>query len=217
MSEPNWELLGGGGVYGGPIEHKGAWAAGTAYIPGQVVTHNGIDYLAVRPSTGQTPPLPVGSGVPTTVGATDESVLTVDAPGSPAIWKPVPAVAPWTDTGWLRLGIDIPYVSAADYAVPYGGAGVSALRRLPSGLVVGKGLIAPPAVGGNCFTLPAGLRPASSPGVHIMNLANSGTEGEGFRIPTTPGAGSYATAWGCYMAFARSWVSLAGGLWLAEQ
>ena len=29
MSEPTWELLGGGGVVGGPIDYVGDWAAGT--------------------------------------------------------------------------------------------------------------------------------------------------------------------------------------------
>lgn len=58
MSEPTWELLGGGGVLGGPIDYVGDWAAGTTYQPGQVVRYAGIDYLAVNPSTGQTPPAP---------------------------------------------------------------------------------------------------------------------------------------------------------------
>jgi hypothetical protein len=56
MSEPTWELLGGGGVVGGPIDYVGDWAAGTAYQPGQVVRYQGVDYLAVNPSLGQVPP-----------------------------------------------------------------------------------------------------------------------------------------------------------------
>jgi hypothetical protein len=56
MSEPTWELLGGGGVIGGPIDYVGDWVAGTPYVPGQIVRYNGVDYLAVNPSTGQTPP-----------------------------------------------------------------------------------------------------------------------------------------------------------------
>lgn len=56
MSEPTWELLGGPGVIGGPIDYIGAWAAGTQYQPGQVVRYGGVDYLAVNPSLGQTPP-----------------------------------------------------------------------------------------------------------------------------------------------------------------
>jgi len=41
---------------GGSIDYENAWAAGTAYTPGDVVIHNGVEYIAVNPSTGQTPP-----------------------------------------------------------------------------------------------------------------------------------------------------------------
>lgn len=51
MSEPYWVALGAAAV-----DYEGEWAAGTAYAPGDVVTRNGITYLAVNPSTGQTPP-----------------------------------------------------------------------------------------------------------------------------------------------------------------
>lgn len=213
MSEPYWSPLAAA-----PIDYVGAWSAGTAYQPGQVVRYNGVDYLAVNPSVGQTPPAPSGYAVPITTGALDESVLTVDAPGSPPIWKAIPSQNPYTDTGWQRLGIEIPYVSSSDYGTPYGGAGMSAIRRLPNGLVVGKGLITAPAIGANCFTIPAGMRPASTPGVHIVQNVNSGNaSNESFRIPTVAGNGGYATAWGCYVAYGMSWISLAGVLWLAEQ
>jgi hypothetical protein len=56
MSEPTWELLGGPGVIGGPVDYVGNWAAGTTYQPGQVVRYNGVDYIAVNPSLGQVPP-----------------------------------------------------------------------------------------------------------------------------------------------------------------
>ena len=61
MSEPNWELLGGGGIIGGPIDYVGDWAAGVTYQPGQIVRYGGLDYLAVNPSIGQIPPIPYGS------------------------------------------------------------------------------------------------------------------------------------------------------------
>ena len=51
----------GGG--GGGVDHKGAWNAGTAYVGGDVVTYGGVDYLAVNPSTGQTPPAAAAGGV----------------------------------------------------------------------------------------------------------------------------------------------------------
>lgn len=48
-----WVPASGGGA---GIEYENVWAAGTAYQAGDVVRHNGVDYLAVNPSTGQTPP-----------------------------------------------------------------------------------------------------------------------------------------------------------------
>jgi hypothetical protein len=45
----------------GAIEYENAWAVGTAYQPGDVVIHNGVEYLAVNPSTGQTPPTPASA------------------------------------------------------------------------------------------------------------------------------------------------------------
>jgi hypothetical protein len=71
MSEPTWELLGGGGVIGGPIDYVGNWAAGVTYQPGQIVRYQGVDYLAVNPSTGQVPPVgaPLFGGVGLTLPA----------------------------------------------------------------------------------------------------------------------------------------------------
>ena len=46
------------------VDYENVWAAGTAYQAGDVVSHNGVDYLAVNPSTGSTPPAVAGvSGV----------------------------------------------------------------------------------------------------------------------------------------------------------
>jgi Carbohydrate-binding module family 5/12 len=53
MTEPNWVAL---GTKGGPVDYAGAWAAGTSYNPGDVVNYNGVQYIAVNPSVGQTPP-----------------------------------------------------------------------------------------------------------------------------------------------------------------
>jgi hypothetical protein len=220
MSEPSWELLGGGGVIGGPIDYVGAWAAGTTYQPGQIVRYNGVDYLAVKPSVGQVPPPATNWVVPTTVGAIDESVLTVDNPGSPPVWKVIPATftPPYTDTGWLRLGIDIAYTnSAADYASPYGTAGATAIRRLSTGLVVGRGLMTPAANNVSSFTIPAGLRPATLPNIHIIGGANN-IGPESARIPTLTGLSPFNTQWGFHTSMAGiSWISLAGALWMAEQ
>lgn len=43
---------------GGGADYEGAWAVGTPYVQGDVVLYNGVEYLAVNPSTGQTPPAP---------------------------------------------------------------------------------------------------------------------------------------------------------------
>lgn len=53
MTEPNWVALGQSAV---AIDYIGAWAAGTPYKVGDVVVYQGVQYLAVNPSTGQTPP-----------------------------------------------------------------------------------------------------------------------------------------------------------------
>lgn len=93
MSEPTWELLGGGGVVGGPIDYVGAWAAGTTYQPGQVVRYGGIDYLAVNPSLGQTPPpaIPLGPGYGTTLPAAPfdgQEFTLVDSITNPSyVWR----------------------------------------------------------------------------------------------------------------------------------
>ena len=78
MSEPTWELLGGGGVIGGPIDYVGDWAAGTTYQPGQVVRFAGVDYLAVNPSTGQVPPR--ASAPPVGMVCIYDNKLAADAP-----------------------------------------------------------------------------------------------------------------------------------------
>jgi hypothetical protein len=44
------------------VDYEGDWSAGVSYQAGNVVRHNGVDYIAVNPSTGQTPP---GAGSPT--------------------------------------------------------------------------------------------------------------------------------------------------------
>jgi len=62
---------------GGSIDYENAWAAGTAYTPGDVVIHNGVEYIAVNPSTGQTPP-----ASPAVAGATVIPLVVV-LPSSP--------------------------------------------------------------------------------------------------------------------------------------
>lgn len=58
----------GGGGGGGGLDWEGAWAAGTAYVKGDVVTKDGVVYGAVNDSTGQTPPpasfIPTSTPIP---------------------------------------------------------------------------------------------------------------------------------------------------------
>jgi Carbohydrate-binding module family 5/12 len=52
MSEPYWVALGSKI----PIDYIGGWSAAVSYKAGDVVSYNGVDYIAVNPSTGSTPP-----------------------------------------------------------------------------------------------------------------------------------------------------------------
>ena len=65
------------------VGYIGAWVAGTAYKPGQVVRYNGIDYMAVNPSTGQTPP-PAVSGMPPVVNG-----QWLKGVGGAAVWSAI--------------------------------------------------------------------------------------------------------------------------------
>lgn len=90
MSEPVWELLGGGGTVGpSGIDYVGAWAAGTTYQPGQVVRYQGVDYLAVNPSIGQTPP--AAQGVPTAALALIQKIGPLGAAAASIDFTAIPA------------------------------------------------------------------------------------------------------------------------------
>lgn len=121
MSEPTWEVLGGGGVIGGPIDYVGVWAAGTTYQPGQVVRHNGVDYLAVNPSIGQTPP--VASPSPPTlpgIGAKlqRDSIGAQSIPNITATIITWPAVPAFDSSGFYSSG------APNRFTVPAGLAGL---------------------------------------------------------------------------------------------
>ena len=61
-----WAPAAGGG--GGGVDYKGAYNAGTAYVQGDVVLYNGVQYVAVNPGTGQTPPAVPGIGSLAVIG-----------------------------------------------------------------------------------------------------------------------------------------------------
>jgi hypothetical protein len=111
--DTQWAAVAGGGV-----DYIGNWGAGTPYKKGDVVRYNGNDYMAVNDSTGVVPPATpaITNQVPTTVGAPDESVLTVDNPGDPPIWKPAAGGgSPWV-TGDTKISARV-----ATHADPLGG------------------------------------------------------------------------------------------------
>jgi hypothetical protein len=127
---------------------------------------------------------------------------------------------PWSDSGWQRLGIEIAYLDGhTNYGVPHGAAGEVAIRRLPSGLVIGKGLISGGArTGQRIFQIPVGFRPTSTPLIPILHTANNQSGAESFRL-AVPGNGSYAADHDWCLLNSAGWVwgSLAGITWLAEQ
>ena len=61
LEEGEWLTVSGGAMVWAPltvppgIEYENAWSAGAAYTAGDVVNHEGVEYLAVNPSTGQEP------------------------------------------------------------------------------------------------------------------------------------------------------------------
>lgn len=125
---------------------------------------------------------------------------------------------PWTDSGWQRLGIEIPYEGGhSNYGNPFGGVGYVGIRRLASGLVIGRGLISNSGAGGPVFTVPAGFRPSSLPEVWIIHTANSGSGTESFRMATVTGAGGEGNAWAMRNSSGWGWCSLSGICWYAEQ
>jgi hypothetical protein len=78
---------------GAGIEYENVWNTTTAYQAGDVVTYNGIDYLAVNPSTGQTPPaitaaprVTYGTTPPVSPADGDKWVFPFDATAG-VIWE----------------------------------------------------------------------------------------------------------------------------------
>ena len=78
MSEPAWVPL--GGAVGGDVVYEGAWSNTVTYQPGDVVTYQGVQFLAVQPSTGQTPPVAV-AGIPYSEKGAPSGVAPLDASG----------------------------------------------------------------------------------------------------------------------------------------
>lgn len=163
MSEPSWELLGGGGVIGGPVDYIGNWSAAVTYQPGQVVRYNGIDYLAVNPSINQVPPGAVSALLPQPI----VNGRWVKGVGGAAVWSDIAAAdiptLPATkttglvtaDTGWITMTLN----SGSHYAAPWGPC---QYRKLATGLVVCQGLFTVAVASGTAWIAPVGYRPLST-------------------------------------------------------
>ena len=102
MSEPYWSALAGGFV-----DYIGPWAAGTTYAPGAVVSYNGINYLAVNPSTGVVPSgglaSDIGLVLPTAPFDGQEFTLVDSLTAATYAWK-FRYVAARATNKWLFIG-----------------------------------------------------------------------------------------------------------------
>lgn len=78
MSEPAWVPL--GGAVGGDVVYEAGWSSTVTYQPGDVVTYQGVHYIAVQPSTNQPPPASTAS-IPYGQKGAAGGVATLDATG----------------------------------------------------------------------------------------------------------------------------------------
>lgn len=106
MSEPYWVALGSKI----PIDYIGGWSAGVSYKAGDVVSYNGVDYIAVNPSTGSTPPplsglLVVGIGTSLPVSpVNDQEYILVDSLTAPTYQWRFRYLAAKAINKWLFIG-----------------------------------------------------------------------------------------------------------------
>ena len=95
---------------GGGVDYIGNWAAPTPYKKGDVVRYNGVDYLAVNDSTGQTPPAtsPMVGGIGTSFPASPfdgQAFTLVDSLTAPTYSWHFRYVASITDAyKWVFIG-----------------------------------------------------------------------------------------------------------------
>lgn len=186
MSEPYWIALGAAGA----VDYKGDWAAGTQYLSGDVARLNGIDYLAVNPSLGQTPPaVSAAAGrelayteitAPVSVTATTEAAANtvISAPavtfdGSPVL---IQFFAPYATTHNVT--------NATIYAVLFED-GVS-LGRLS--------ILVSPAAATMYGPLNVVRRMVPSAGSHTYTIRAFVSTGTGSVVAGTGGAGLYVPA-----------------------
>lgn len=138
LVEGNWLKVQGGALVwapmaagGGGTDWEGAWAAGTAYVKGDVVTYQGITYVAVNDSTGQTPPPATPASIPLVTAlpgspVDGQEIILVDSLTAPTYSWRLRYVAGKASNKWVFVGgseafSDIPTqetVANAAYADP---------------------------------------------------------------------------------------------------
>jgi len=105
MSEPYWVAMASA-----PVDYQGVYDPAVAYAQGAVVLYNGVTYIAVNPSTGQTPPtsgnlggVPLVTSLPGSPNDGDEIILTDSLSAGTYQWR-LKYVAARTTNKWVCVG-----------------------------------------------------------------------------------------------------------------
>lgn len=148
-----WDAWVAAGEIPAAIEYENVWSAGVSYQAGDVVTYNGVSYLAVNDSVGSTPP---------TVNA---EVLTIS--GKTASYTPVAA-----DAGTM---LDIVSATGVNLTVPADATVNFAVGTQIHFLQAGAGQITVAAAGGVTVNARPGLKTAGlwASGTLLKRAANN--------------------------------------------
>jgi len=105
MSEPYWVAMASA-----PVDYQGVYDPAVSYAQGAVVTYNGVTYIAVNPSLGQTPPTaiflqspPLVTALPGSPADGQEVILCDDVSNPTYQWR-LRYVANKTSNKWLFIG-----------------------------------------------------------------------------------------------------------------
>jgi hypothetical protein len=129
------------GEAGGAIEYENAWAPGTPYTPGDVVIHNGREYLSVNPSTAQepvplgagasgTPVIGMGTSLPASPFDGQEFILTDSLTAPTYTWR-LRYVAAKATNKWVFIG-GSPAVATNDASIAIAAVGWQAIPGGPA-------------------------------------------------------------------------------------
>lgn len=107
MSEPFWSALGARAGDGG-VDYAGVWSNVVQYQAGDVVLHNGVNYLAVNPSLGSAPsPASPGLGIGTVLPSSpvdgQEFILTDSLTAPTYAWR-LRYMAAKASNKWVFIG-----------------------------------------------------------------------------------------------------------------